>query len=216
MPNIDDMKESESYNEIIDRAKEEAETIIKEAEREAVKLIEVAQVEGDKLKKSIEDEARAEGFKKGYEEAKRQYENLIEEAELIKKNAEEEYRELLNGVEKDAVNVILDIAKKVIGEEVSLNKENILQVLRKGFEKCSNKEDIIIKVASIDHDFVVNNREKILSLTEGIGKLDIKKDPSLNAGDVIIETPYGTVNAGVSTKLKKIEDAFIKLIGKKS
>ena len=53
-------------------------------------------------------------------------------------------------------------------------------------------------------------------MTEGIGNLDIRKDPSLNAGDVIIETPYGTVNAGVSTKLKKIEDAFIKLIGKKS
>jgi flagellar assembly protein FliH len=216
MPNVDDIKETKSYDEIIDRAREEAEAIIKEAESEAVKLIEVAQREGDKLKKSIEDEARKEGFNQGYEEAKRQYENLIEEAEDIKKNAEEEYRELLNGVEKDAVNVILDIAKKVIGEQVSLNKENILEVLRKGFEKCSNKEDITIKVAPSDHDFVVKNREKILSLTDGVGKLDIKKDSSLKAGDCIIETSYGTVDAGVSRKLKKIEDTFIKLIGKKS
>jgi flagellar assembly protein FliH len=216
LPNIDDIKEEEAYEKIIHRAKEEAEAIIKEAEREAVKLIEVAQIEGDKLKKSIEDEARAEGFKKGYEEAKRQYESLIKEAEEIKKNAEEEYRELLNGVESDAVNVILDIAKKVIGEEISLNKDIILEVLRKGFEKCSNKDDITIKVSPEDHDFAVKNREKILSLAGGVGKLDIKKDPSLNAGDLIIETPYGSVDAGISTKLKKIEDTFTKLIGKKS
>lgn len=211
-----DKVENQSHDELIDKAKEEAATIIKEAELEAVKLIEVAQIEGDKVKLSIENEAREEGFKNGYEEAKKQYESLIEEAECIKNKAEEEYGEILDRVEKDAVNVILDIAKKVIGEQISLNKENILEVLRKGFEKCSNKEDITIKVAPSDHEFVVENREKILSLTEGIGKLDIRKDPSLKAGDCIIETPYGTVDPGVSTKLKKIEDAFSKLMGKDS
>lgn len=214
--NVEDKIENLSHDELIDRAKEEAAAIIKEAELEAIKLIKVAQNEGDKAKQSIEKMAREEGLKKGYKEGKEKYENLIEEAELIKRNAEEEYREILDGVEKDAVNVILDIAKKVIGEQISLNKESILEVLRKGFEKCSNKEDITIKVSPSDHDFVVENREKILSLTEGIGKLDIRKDSSLKAGDCIIETPYGAVDAGVSTKLQKIEDNFMKLIGKKS
>ncbi|MDQ2085895.1 FliH/SctL family protein [Herbivorax sp. ANBcel31] len=213
--NEDDMNKNEDYDELIERAKEEAETIIKEAEIEAVKLIEAAQIEGDKLKESIEIEAREEGLKKGYDEGKEEYKSLLEEAESIKKNAEKEYREVMNGIEKDAVNVILDIAKKVIGEQVSLNKENIFEILRKGFEKCSNKDDVIIKVSPKDHDFAVRNREKILSLIEGVGKLDIKKDSSLEEGACMIETPYGTVDAGVSTKLKKIENAFTKLIGKK-
>ncbi|TYQ13158.1 UNVERIFIED_CONTAM: flagellar assembly protein FliH [Acetivibrio alkalicellulosi] len=207
-------EQKERADRIIDDAKELAEDIIKEAELEAVKLIEAAQREGDKLMASIEEEARSKGFEKGYNEAKKQYEDLLQEAESTKEHASLEYREIIEGIERDIVDIILDVAKKVIGEEITLNKENILELIRQGVEKCSNKEHITIKVSPQDYDFVIENRDKIYTLAEGIGKLDIKKDLSLKTGACIIETPYGIVDSGVGTKLDKIEEAFLKLLGK--
>jgi len=42
----------------------------------------------------------------------------------------------------------------------------------------------------------------------GIGQLEIVKDQALKLGALILETPYGSVDAGMDTKLKKIEEAF--------
>ncbi|MFZ5987441.1 MAG: FliH/SctL family protein [Bacillota bacterium] len=216
MENSEDSDKANSVTaeEILENAREEADSIIKEAQLEADRILDIAKSEADQLKLSVFEEAKQQGFEKGYEEAKMQYEDLLQEAEFVKEHAKQEYQEVLNSIENDAVNVILDIARKVIGNEISLNKESLLEMVRQAFERCSNKEDITIKVSSQDYDYIVENRDKILSMAEGIGKLDIKKDPSLKVGACIIETPYGSVDAGVQTKLKKIEEAFIKVIGK--
>jgi len=43
---------------------------------------------------------QAKGIEKGYEEAKSQYEDLIQEAELIRENALKEYQETLQVLKK--------------------------------------------------------------------------------------------------------------------
>jgi flagellar assembly protein FliH len=51
-----------------------------------------------------------------------------------------------------------------------------------------------------------------MGTVEGIGELNIKKDTSLKTGGCIVETAYGTVDASLQTKFKKIESAFRNVI----
>ncbi|MCX7710685.1 MAG: FliH/SctL family protein [Clostridia bacterium] len=206
--------EKENPDEIIARAKEEAELIIKEAQMEALRLLENTEREASESKLAIEEEARRIGYEEGYHEAKRQCEDILQEAEFVREHARAEYREVLESIESDAVNVILDIAKKVIGNEISLSKENMLYLIKQAFEKCANKENVVLRVCAEDYDYIIENKEKLQSMVEGIGTLDIKKDASMKAGACLVETPYGNVDAGVQTKLKKIEEAFRSVIGK--
>ena len=202
---------SENYEDIIQKAKEEAEAIIEEAELEAQRILESAEIEAFNRKQSIEDESRQKGFETGYEEAKSMYEDLLSEAEFVKEHASVEYCEIMAGIEKDALELIMNIAEKVIGEEISLNKENIISIVGQALEKCSNREEIAVKVSVQDYDFLVDNKEKLLSMVDGIENLEIKRDHSLKPGDCLVETPYGSIDAGVQTKLRKIEEAFMKL-----
>jgi len=205
-------KKIENEKAILERAHKEAEEIIRQAELEAAKILEDAREKGFQLMAEIEEDSRQKGFEKGYEEAKMQYEDLLQEAELIRENALKEYREMLQGIEKDALNVIIDISKKVIGTEISMNKDRLLEMIAQAFERCSNRENITLKVSSADYDFIVENKDRILSMVEGIGQLDIVKDQALKLGALILETPYGSVDAGMDTKLKKIEEAFFKVL----
>lgn len=174
--------------------------------------MEEAKEKGLLLMAEIEEDSRQKGFEKGYEEAKSQYEDLIQEAELIRENALKEYQETLQSIEKDALNIILDISRKVIGTEISMNKEKLLEMIAQAFERCSNRENITLKVSSADYDFIIENKDRILSMVEGIGQLEIVKDQALKLGALILETPYGSVDAGMDTKLKKIEEAFFKVL----
>jgi len=205
-------KKLENEKAMLEKARHEADEIIKEAELEASKILEEAREKGLQLIAEIEEDSRQRGFEKGYEEAKSQYEDLVQEAEFIRENALKEYKEALQSIEKDAMNVILDISRKVIGAEISMNKEKLLDMISQAFERCSNREDITLKVSSADYDFIVENKDRILSMVEGIGQLDIVKDQALKFGALILETPFGSVDAGMDTKLKKIEEAFYKIL----
>lgn len=205
---------TECASDIIEKAREEATLIIKEAQIEALKIIENTEREVAENKLEIEEEARKNGYEVGYIDAKKQHEDLIQEAEFIREHARVEYKEVLDSIESDAINVILDIAKRVIGAEISFKKEDILYLVKQAFEKCGNKENMVLKTSPEDYDFIVQNKDKLLSMVEGIGELEIKRDSSLKEGACIVETAFGSVDAGIQTKLNKIEHVFRNLIGK--
>lgn len=217
--NDDEISESnieipESKEQIIENAKNEAELIIREAQYEADRILENTQAEAEENKNKIFEEAHQIGYNEGYNQAKQQYEDLINEAELIRETAKIEYKETLDNIENDAINLILDIAKNVIGTEISFHKEDILYLVKQAFEKCANKEIVLLKAASDDYDYIIANKAKLLSMLEGVGELKIKKDNSLKVGSCVVETPYGSIDAGIHTKMKKIEELFKQMIGK--
>jgi flagellar assembly protein FliH len=204
----------DEYRNIILKAKEEAETILSESQYEALRLIENTEAEVNENKKRIEEEAWQKGYGEGMKEAQRQYEGTLQEAEFIRENAKIEYKEVLAGMESDVVNTILEVARKVIGAEVSLNKENLIYLVKQAFEKCSSRENLVLKVSPDDYEFLTLNKDKLLSMVPGIGELEIKRDSSLDEGSCIVETPLGIVDAGIQIKLQKIEEAFRQTIGK--
>jgi len=205
---IKPQEDVETREQILKSAREEAEMIIKEANYEAERMISEIQNEAIENANAIIEEARQKGFEEGYSEVKKQYEDLLQEAEFIKEHARVEYKEVLESIESDAVNVVLDIARKVLGMEISTNKEVVLGLIKQAFEKCSSKENVVLKVSNEDFDYVCDNKDIILGKIDGIGELDVKKDSSLRAGGCIVETAYGTIDASMETKFKKIEDAF--------
>jgi flagellar assembly protein FliH len=205
---------SGNYEDIIERAKMQSEELIKAAEIQAQRIIEDAEAEAGERLKALEEEARQQGFDKGYEEAKNMYQHLLTEAEHIKEHAKLEYSKVMETIEKDAIDLIIDIARRVIGEEITLNKEHLVNIVGEALGKSSNRDNILVRVSAQDYDYVLENKDKLLSVAEGIGELDIKKDVALKPGDCLIETSYGSIDAGVDTKLKNIEEAFLKIVPK--
>lgn len=193
--------------EIINKAKAEADMIIKEALLEAKDIIKNASVDVENLKQQVSEEARAEGYETGLAQAKQEYEALIKEAQDIKTQAGIDYKKILDSLEEDSVNTILDIAKKVISKELEC-KQNILLLVKDAFEKCSKDRKAILKLSEHDFDFVNEHKDELESMLERSEEIEIKKDLSLKEGGCIIETSFGSIDASVDTKLEKIENDF--------
>ncbi len=215
---IEDVAEEEIHRdqdpqELTDKAREQAQMIVEEAKREADILISTAESEISALKKTVEEEAWQKGYEDGLNAAQSEYAALLQEAESIKIQAGQDYEKILESIENDTVEVILEIARKVICTEISINKEDILYLIKQAFEKCSNKEGIVLRVSQDDYSFVMDNIDALRSMIQGSPEFEVKKDASLNEGDCLVETLFGTIDAGVQTKIKKIEEAFRKIKG---
>jgi flagellar assembly protein FliH len=194
-------------DEIINKSKAEADMVIKEALLEAKEIIKNASADAEELKTQVYNASREEGYNEGIAQATQEYEKLLEEAREIKNQAGVEYKQVLDSLEEDAVNTILDIAKKVISKELEC-KQNILLLVREAFEKCSKDRKAVLKLSKSDFEYVNKNKDQLHAMLERSEETEIKKDLSLKEGGCVIETPYGSIDAGATTKLEKIENDF--------
>ncbi len=211
-PDTDEPEITEKPEEIIERAHEEAAMIVKEAEYEARRIMDDAYTEAKEKAAVMEEEAWQKGYSEGIAAAQKECEVTIAQAEEIKAGALMEHDEVLAGIEAEVVNLILDVSKKVIGSEIALNKENMIYLIKQAIEGCSNKNGILLKVAPEDYNFLMANRDKLSAYIDCADEIELKQEMSLKQGACMLETPFGNVDAGVQTKLKKIEEAFRELL----
>lgn len=201
-------------DEIINKAKTEADYIIKEALLEAKEIVSKASAEVQELRDNTVQEAEEEGYRSGTIKAQSEYECLLQEARDIKQQASMEYNKILEAVEADAVNTILDIAKKVISKELQC-KENVLLLVQEAFEKCSKDRKAVLKLSEADYDFVNENKEQLMSMLQRSDDVEIKKDLSLEEGGCVIDTDFGSIDASAQTRFEKIEEDFKDLLEEK-
>lgn len=197
--------------EIIQLAQSEASAIIKEAEDEARSILEKSEDDAQKSKieiKKAKEKGYEDGRKEAKIEAKKEYEEKIKEAEYIKEKMIEEYIQILNNVESDIVDVILDISKKVLHTEIIQNKNIIFNLVREAINNCTYKSEVILKVSPEEYDHIMQNKDELDLILGDIENFEVRKDPLLQNGDCIVETPCGYVDTSMNTKLNKIEKAF--------
>jgi len=204
----DEIQGLEDPEALIESAKQKCDMMIKEARLEADRLLEEARAEAERRSDAIAEEAWQRGYAEGNEAAAEQNRAILAEAEQIRNEAIEEYEAMMNSMEADMVALVLDVSRKAVAGELAINRNVIIQLVRDALPNCSNKNGAILKVCPEYADYLAEHLSELQAEVEGADELTIKPDSTLKPGDCIIETQLGSVDAGTSTKLDKIEAAF--------
>lgn len=193
---------------LLEKARQECDLLIREANAKANSLLEQARLQAEKEAEGLLEEARQNGYADGMEAAHTQYESILAQTEQIRQSAAQEHNSIMAGMETEILELVLKIAHKAVAGELAVNKDVILQLIKDALPNCSNINGSVLRVSPLDSDYLNDNKEKLFAVAEGADRLEIKKDSTLKPGDCIIETPLGSVDAGVNTRLDKIEEAF--------
>ncbi|MDV6235223.1 flagellar assembly protein FliH [Leptospira ellisii] len=183
--------------QILDRAKMEVERMIKEAE------MKVAEIEHEAYLKGY-DAGREVGFKKGQGEVRR----LIDRLGTIVGKAIDIREEIIQASEKQMVEMILIIARKVIKDEIIERKEIVLNNIREALKRIKDRDRVDIRVNFADLELTTAHKDELIKLMESLRKVNIYEDSRVDRGGVIIETDVGAIDARISTQLKEIEEAI--------
>lgn len=211
--NDDPDKEFEISQDIIYKAKEDAALIRREAELEAERTTEEAKRNAELLMTEAQQTAKEEGYRHGEELAQQHYSDLIAEAMDFREQSKKAYDEALLSLEHDILDLVLNIAEKVVGDDIRNNEEIILGIVRETISSCSNRDNITLKVSAEDYEFVVANEERLRMNIKGLNELEIRKDSSLTKGSCVIDTEFGSVDGSSDVRLDNIRKAFFELIG---
>ncbi|MBM7613656.1 FliH/SctL family protein [Alkaliphilus hydrothermalis] len=211
-PPVDLEELNQQAEMIISQAEEISQQMIADAQKDSQSIIQEAYIDSQ----SIFDKAKADGYEEGMIQGKNDgyqaMEEIIQEAAEIKQQSFLERQQMAKAFEGEVIQLVIETVKKVIGHEINENHELLLNLVMEGLQKLTFAESLIIRVSEEDYDLVNSSKHRIYMMTEGVEKMEIKCEPSLSPGSVLIDTLSGTIDSSIDTQIKTIEKLFNELL----
>lgn len=178
------------------RAGIEARDIVDAAKQEAQSLLETAVRE--------RDERLEAGRKQGYREGLAQWDEARVALLRAREAADARY-------EGELVRLSVRIAEKIIGEELRTRPETVVDIVRECLRGIRNQQNLTVRVSPGEREEV---QRQVASLHSAIalgGSLQVVADPAVLTGGCIVESERGIVDARLQTQLGLLEDVLTRI-----
>jgi flagellar assembly protein FliH len=175
---------------------------LREAEEQA------ADLKASKEKEGYEagmDKGYYEGLEKGKSEMDHKYESLGNTLSSITETALTEKHKIIKNTEDDIVKLAVDIAKKVVGKELSGSRDIVVNFVKEAIKMLENKEKIIIYCHPEDIELIKSHREDFIKLTDLTEALHILPDDMLERGECRLESDSEIVDTDINYQFGEIK-----------
>jgi flagellar assembly protein FliH len=164
------------------------------------------------------NKAKTEGFNEGFNRGKEEgYKKAKEEFDLKLKEIQEKIISLLSQIEASKkeifnnahtilLNLCFEIAKRIIKSESQINKDVVLNVLKRSLSFISDREKIIIRVCKDELETVANRKDFWMPVSERFESITIEPDDRIEKGGCIIESNSGIVDARLGVQFEELKE----------
>lgn len=188
---------------------------ILELEKKVIELEEKCKrqvIEQKKAEEAASKNGYVDGMKKGIDrgasETAAMYEKKIDalqrEIGAFLKIVESAKNSIYVNAEHPLLKMTLEIAKKVVNNEISTNPEIILNVIKSALTHISDRERIIIHVSPQDCTVVSKRKDFWNIITDNLNNIVITEDNRIEKGGCLIESNSGVVDARLGVQLDEI------------
>lgn len=167
---------------------------------------------GEDTVSAVEREAFQKGFEagraSGMELAEKKVEAILGRFTQSLQKLAEARTELVRATQEDLVRLAVEIARKLVRRELTVDPEIIVTLVRVALERLSSKAPVTVFLNPEDLRLVEARLRENPALF-GERDLVLKPRGELRRGDCQLESPYGNVDATISEQFKQIEDGLL-------
>lgn len=124
----------------------------------------------------------------------------------------------INHLEEEMKNKILPLAlqaaKKIIGDELKLHPERIVDIVIQALKPVTQHHRIKIYANRDDIGILDEHREEIRKILDQVKIFSIEERNDVKPGGCLIETEAGIINAQLENQFRALESAFEKFMKK--
>jgi type III secretion protein L len=173
----------------------EARDVVTLAEEKARQIL----AEAERQRSAIYEQARQEGNAKG-----------LAEWNQILVQASRRADELTKNWEDTMLRLSVQIAGKIIGEELKLNPEAIVSIVMEVLKGTRAGKRLTIQVNEADVQLVRSRVNRVKESLSASTEIEIIASASVPVGGCVIESELGIIDARLETQLKCLEDALVR------
>ena len=171
---------------------------------EAFDIVKKAKQDTEEHKRKTEkhcDELKKEAYEKGYEKG----------LEKLNKNIlqlDQDIKNLRNEFNKKVLPIALKAAKKILGNELKLHPERIIDIVKLALKPVTQHHMIRIYVNKEDLSLLEENKPNIKGILDNVEIFVLQERSDIEQGGCIIETEAGIINAQLDNQWRALEAAF--------
>jgi type III secretion protein L len=170
----------------------------------AIEIVETVKKEAEEFRRETAAEAektKEHAFQQGFEKG------------LVSLNAhlfalDKELKQLREEVQQKILPLALKAARKIVGEELALHPDRIVDVVLTSLKPVTQHRKVIIYVNHADLEALEKNKARIKHIFEHLESLSLQERDDVESGGCIIETEAGIINAQLETQWRSLELAF--------
>lgn len=170
-----------------------ASEIREEVEKDALEYKKAVVKESEKTKEAA--------FQEGFQEA---LISLNQHLLLL----DQELKKLREDVQKKITPLVISAARKILGEELKLHPDRIVDIVITALKPVTQHRKVIIYVNKADLEELEKSRSKIKGIFEHLENLSIQERNDVEPGGCLIETEAGIINAQLESQWRSLEIAF--------
>jgi len=193
------------------QAVEEAENIIAQAQTKVRELESEIRQTLETERKDARDKGTEEGKEAGFADGKAEVERLIERTQTVLERAQDKRADILNETEKEIIDLVLLIARKVIKVISESQRDIIVTNVIEALRKVRAKGNIVIKVNLADLQLATEHKQNFINSMESVKSINIVEDSSVDLGGCIIETDFGEIDARIASQLMELENKILEI-----
>lgn len=152
-----------------------------------------------------------EGFKRGqtegYEAGRRELSGLVGDFLNAIAQLANRREALLKEAEAGLIELALTAAKRIVDQELALNESAAVSIVKAAIKAAVDRERLFVKVNPSFKNVIAAHKEHLQNFVEGIKKITIEGDLSVEPGGCIVETLHGAVDARISSQLEQMKEA---------
>lgn len=185
---------SQTTEEILEQAQKQADELIARAEQNSEAIEQAAHEKGLQKVEEIVQERVNENLN----EIRENLSNTIENLTALETN-------IIEQLDDDLVKLALEIAKKVVRREVSIDREIALTLVQVSLKRLQDRTIAEVHLHPQDYAYVEANREKL----KFRGSVELIADDSISIGGCLIHTETGDIDARLKSQFDEISHGLL-------
>ncbi len=116
-----------------------------------------------------------------------------------------EKHKIISNTEEEIINLSIDISKKIVQEELKINRDVIINLVKEAIKKLEDKEKIVIYCNPDDIELIKGHREEFIRLVDNPDILHILPDDFIDKGECRLETRNEIIDTDIAYQFEEIK-----------
>jgi len=172
-----------------------------------------AQAEADAIRAQARAEGHADGLEAGLAEGRAQVAAALGALEAAVADVRAAREASAEAVERDAVELALRLAEKIVAGTLEAEPERVLDVVRGALRRLAERRHVTVLVNPDDLELVRTSAEGFAAELGGIEHCEVQAERRIARGGAIVRTDEGQVDASIETQLARARELVAAELG---
>ena len=176
--------------------------------QQADTILQESQLKAAEMDKEAYEKGFSGGEKAGKEVGEKMVEALLKQYSQTLDDLANLRKQIFTASEREVIKLSLEIARKVVKREVTIDEEVILALVKVALNRLGEESVMTIRVSPRDYQSILrysNSQGKTSPLHAGI---TLVEDAMISRGGCLVETEAGIIDARIEEQFREIEKGF--------